>query len=684
LLADPLVPRALRRVPAVLGAALLFAALYAAERAFRHLQLDEVGQAIDAIPQRALVLAFLFTVLSYAGLTLYDRLGTLYAGRRVAYRRVAFASFCAYALSHSLGFSAVSGAAVRYRLYAHWGLTPGQIARVVAFCSLTFGLGGMVLGGAILFSEPQAVPFLGDHLPRIALYGIGALLWGIVAGYVCLARLVGVIRPFGHVIELPGFRLALVQVALATADVALTATIFWVLVPHAPGLSWMIFLGVYVAAYTAGLAANVPGGLGVFDSAVLFGLASYLPAPRIVAAIVVFRLYYYVIPLFLAGTMFAGNEALLRGRVVLGRVARLPLLRSLERAPEPDFALAAAAGAVGLSGLLLLGLGVLTARPVPVSADITVQAGQFGPSLIGAGLVVLAAALGQRVTLAWWFTLLLLVLGTVVVAVRGDPGWIVAVLALSALMLVPFRVRFYRPARLVGGKLEPSTAAALLALVVSVLGLVGFRRRAGGLAEAAWWRIVLSPHADLDLRISLVLTVVPGLLALWYLLRPGRVRGGTWDAAARERLERFGAIASDAADGVVWGEAGRAGIPFRRVGRVLLALGDPAGPEGDRVSAVWRLRDLAAQEGRHPAVWRAGPGLLDIYGDLGLATLPLGPDGLLASDTTGEPAAAQSYLVCLAERDLALLLPMLPGLAAATPDRPQRSDGAIRPSAGAS
>ena len=45
----------------------------------------------------------------------------------------AFASFCAYSLAHNLGFAAVSGAAVRYRLYAHWGLTPFQIAKTVAF-----------------------------------------------------------------------------------------------------------------------------------------------------------------------------------------------------------------------------------------------------------------------------------------------------------------------------------------------------------------------------------------------------------------------------------------------------------------------------------------------------------------------------------------------------------------------
>ena len=138
-------------------------------------------------------------MLSYFVLTFYDRLGTIYAGHKVSYGRVAFASFCAYALSHNLGFAAVSGAAVRYRLYSHWGLTPVQIAKTVAFCSLTFGLGGMVLGGTILFIEPRAVPFFGTHLPRAAMYGFGALLWAIVLGYVTFARVLRRVRLFGQI-----------------------------------------------------------------------------------------------------------------------------------------------------------------------------------------------------------------------------------------------------------------------------------------------------------------------------------------------------------------------------------------------------------------------------------------------------------------------------------------------------
>ena len=92
------------------------------------------------------------------------------------------------------------------------------------------------------------------------------------------------------------------------------------------------------------------------------------------------------------------------------------------------------------------------------------------------------------------------------------------------------------------------------------------------------------------------------------------------------------------------------------------ALGDPVGFESDRISAIWRLRDVARQEGLDPAVWRAGAGLLKVYGDIGLTALPLGPDGLPLPESPDETPAAGQYLVCVAERDLTALLALLPEL----------------------
>ena len=166
------------------------------------------------------------------------------------------------------------------------------------------------------------------------------------------------------------------------------------------------------------------------------------------------------------------------------------------------------------------------------------------------------------------------------------------------------------------------------------------------------------------LRLTVALAVVLSLVAIWRLLRPGRVRWLAWDGVARQRLALLGgSIPPARADGVVLGEAEQAGIPFRRCGRVLIGIGDPLGAEGDRVSAIWRLRDLAQQEGLDPAFWRAGPGLLKVYSDLGLTALPLGPDGLPLPESPHETPEAGQYLVCVAERDLSTLLPLLPQLA---------------------
>lgn len=658
----------LRQLPAALGVMLLIGAIYIVQHEFRNLRLRDITRALGAIPPHSLALSFGWTALSYFVLTFYDRLGTIYAGHKVRYSRVAFASFCAYALSHNVGFAAVSGAAVRYRLYAHWGLTPTQIAKTVAFCSLTFGLGGMVLGGAILFLEPHAVPFFGSDLPVAAVYLAGALLWGIVAGYIILSSILGRFRMFGHEIDLPNPRMAVLQVLLATVDVAVTATIFWQLLPAAPRLPWPEFLGIYVGAYTAGVATNLPGGIGVFDTAILLGLQPYVDAPRIVGAIIVFRLYYYVIPLFLAGTLFSANEVVLRSEALWRRTERAPAVQAIGRWSEPDFAVATATGSVALCGVLLLCLGVLAPKADyawldPDVADLANQAGEFVPSLIGAGLVMMAIGLSRRVNLAWGLTLFLLVIGAAFAAAQTDRPWVAAVLMLAILLVLPFRSCFYRHASLLSGPLDSSGAVSLFVLAICLLALAATRPYTGGLANNAWWAVVVSRTVPNSVRVAVALAVTFGLIAIWRLLRPGRVRWLPWDAAARGRLLALGVIPPRQADGLLLGESERAGIPFRRCGRVLLGLGDPSGAETDRVSTIWLLRDLAHQEGLDPAFWRAGPALLKVYGDIGLTALPLGPDGLPLPEASDETPVTPHYLMCVAERDLGTLLPLLPALA---------------------
>ncbi|NMJ40286.1 lysylphosphatidylglycerol synthetase family protein [Roseomonas sp. JC162] len=634
-----------RHGPTVFGLLLLVAAIYVVQREFRNLHWSDIQGALHSTPAHALWGAAGCTLLAYLVLTAYDRLGSVYAGHPVSYARTSLASFVAYSLANNLGFSTVSGAAIRYRFYAAWGLSPGAIAKVVAFTSLTFGLGGFALGGLVLVAEPEVLPFFGDGTPRWVMQAAGIAMWCVVGSYILLARFVPHFRMFGHQIDLPGFRMAVAQTALASADVAVTALIFWMLLPPVEGLTFLHFLGIYVLALSAGIAANVPGGIGVFDGAVLLGLSGYLAAPVVIGALLLFRLYYYIVPLFLAGLLFAGFEASQR-RHVFERI-------SAERGVAISFEVPAMAALAVIAAMALIVIGALPVKPNALDGILDLlddAANHFAASVVGSLLLVAAYGLMRRLAIAWWVTLVLLLNGAVITALRGEPWWLIGLFLMIAGVIGSARGAFYRRARLTAEPLTKEAAAAIAAAALCGLALATVAYQ-GAYADLSWWGLVLSADAPPSLRFAVGVAGVLLLAAAGWLLRPARPPALAYDAEVRGRLAALGAMAPEigGADGAVFGEAGRAGFAFVRRDGIWLGLGDPAGEERDRVSAIWRFRDICARAGVDPAFWRVGPELLRVYSDIGLTPFPLASD------------AGPRFLVCRAERDLDALMPLLPG-----------------------
>lgn len=628
-----------RHGPAVFGVLLLVGALYVVQREFRGLAVADIRRAMAAIPPAALWLAAGWTVAAYLVLAVYDKLGSAYAGRPVSWPKSFLASFCGYSLAHNLGFAAVSGAAVRYRLYSAWGLSPLEIAKVVGFTSLTFGLGGMALGGLVLLVEPEVVPWFGSHLPHWALQALAVPFWGIVITYVVLSRFVRHVRVFRYALDLPSPRMALAQTVLATVDVAVTAAIFHTLLPAADGLTFIRFVGIYLAAYTVGIAASVPGGLGVFDGAILIGLQPYLGAPEVIGALLVFRLYYYIVPLFLAGGLFAGFE-LGQRRAVLQRVT------AFGRGSEP-LEVPVITSLVTLAGALLLFLGALPTRDTIIerwAGQSAALASHFAASVIGSLLLVMAFGLLRRLTLAWAASLFLLVNGAAIAWVRGEAWWLWGAFLLLAGLVAALRGAFYRDSRLVR---EPLSAEALLPLIaVAACGLaLALIAYGGKVSEDSWWEVVFSRSAPDSLRFTVGLTAVLLLAGVARLLRPARLVASPWGPETRARLIALGGTPPATADGAVFGEADRAGVAFLKRSGVWLALGDPVGERQDAISAIWRFRDLCERAGVDPAFCRVGPGLLRVYGDIGLIAVPMAEPG--------------RHLALRAEKDMARLRELL-------------------------
>src|SRR5690554_3048826 len=121
----------------------------------RDLSLADVLNSLNAISLHRWLLAIGATLVAYAALAGYDSLALAHLRKKVPWRFITFASFTAYAIGHNIGASVFSGALVRYRAYSSLGLGGKDIGILVAFCSFTFFLGSLLLGGIVLLVEPR-------------------------------------------------------------------------------------------------------------------------------------------------------------------------------------------------------------------------------------------------------------------------------------------------------------------------------------------------------------------------------------------------------------------------------------------------------------------------------------------------------------------------------------------------
>jgi uncharacterized membrane protein YbhN (UPF0104 family) len=268
---------------------------------------DEIGDAVQAIPAARLGSSLVFVAASYFCLSCFDALAVRYVGRPLAFRQTALASFCALSIGHNVGMAALSSGAVRYRFYTRFGLTGGQIARVIGFCGITVGLGLATLAAIVL---------LFDLGPDTDLFGISQDA-RVAAGLACLAGPLGYllicalrvpVRLRQWRIEPPVLGLALLQVGIGTLNFACVAAAIHQLVAVFGPITYFEVAGAYVTANIAALISHVPGGLGVLEATML----GILPGAKIIGALVAFRVLYFFVPLLIGLPTFLASEAYYR------------------------------------------------------------------------------------------------------------------------------------------------------------------------------------------------------------------------------------------------------------------------------------------------------------------------------------------------------------------------------------
>jgi len=598
--------------------------------ALRHYRYRDLADALHAIPNEQIGLAALLTILAYAILPAYDALALAYAGSRLPMRRVAFGSVIAYGMSQTLGFAALTGSAIRYRLWSSWGLSTSEIARAAAFASSTFTIGVVAIAGVVLIVEPVTTVEL-LHIPLLLARTLGVACAGIVGAYLAWSALRHEpVRIRRIEIPVPALSTAARQLAIAIADWGVAGAVLFVLLPGGARPSFIAFLGVFLLAQFAGLISHVPGGLGVFEALMVVLLAPTVGAHNVVGALLAYRLIYYLAPFAVAIVMLTAHES--RVDVPLRVAGRAAGRWAPAIVPHALSITTFVAGAIllfsGATPSVRSRLALLhDALPLAL-----IEASHLTASLTGAALLIAAWGIRRRLDAAYHITIGLLALGIVTSLLKGLDWEEASALALVLLVMLPARDAFYRPTRLLNEPFTPQWIVAVATVVgASIwLGTISFRH--AGVTSDLWLRF--APHADAARFLRATAGVVIAL-AGYAGLRLLRIAPAEVDLPDDAALARAAAVIASTSDTtanlallgdkrLLFSDSGRAFIMYGIAGRSWIALGDPVGPANELAELAWKFREEADRHDAWTVFYLVSAASLPLCIDLGLSLVKIG------------------------------------------------------------
>lgn len=616
-------------VKIIIPIAIALLAVFVLHKLATHVKWTDVKADLAAAPWLSLLLALCFAALSYVGIAFYDALAmrSVVPGKVPTYV-AALVGAAGYAISGLLGVSYLTGTAVRYRVYASFGLDLGQVAGVIAVSWTGFLSGLVIVLGGLLAFHPQGLSAVLPIAPGVeTMAGVALLLaWG---GYlIWLAQGARQFKAGGYTLQLPGAKIAGALAAVGVLDLLGAAMTLYVLLPADLVQNLPYFVTIFFAAIGLGIISHSPGGLGVFEATLIAGLGA-AGRSDVLAALLLYRLVYTILPFALAvlgvsAIMASARRHSLTGGAKSIRRAFYPLIPPL------------AAGIALLAGVLLLISGNLPAEQsrlgllrelLPLSF---IEASHLAGSIAGLLLIVVARGLYRKLYRAWAVAMGLMVVGLVASMLKGlDWQESLSILA-TLLVLGLFRPAFYRADGASVFRLNGTWIVSIVALMAAVFWIGLFAHSHIPYRNALWWDFTWHGDASRFLRASLAAAVVLVVIVFDTLVTGKRTR--QTPEPIPDVVRRLTAQSTESEVGLALlgdkafliSQDERAYIAYADTGRSLITKGDPVGDPKAGNRLIWQLREMADKQGKRCAFYAVSPRYLPTYLDLGLSILKIG------------------------------------------------------------
>ena len=559
-----------------------------------------------------------------------------------AHRREVFKlAFVSNSLSNTLNLSGAIGSTVRLIGFASMGIEPARAAALVGMQVLALPLGLSLLIAVTLVHG--GTPTITDASAQwLVVLALTAAVLYLPLFFVLTTRR-GLMRWLPKQQALPSWPLKLELGMLSLLDWLLAAAVLYAClklagVPIHP----IDLIACFAAASVLGLLSLVPGGIGVFDSVLVLGLGTmgYEPSTSL-AGLFLFRICYYVLPLFAGLTL--GSGMLARRLPILGRANER--LRS-----HPLF------GILGLPASLLANLGIRLLAVLTFAAGLLLLASAAIPAvrehvemvhdvlplaaiessywlsiLSGVLLLGLGRGIDGRLRLAYRLTMPLLLLSALLALTKGlHYGEALFLLGVAGLLRLRKR-EFSQAAMSLSSAVTFGWYAGLL-FVVAVFFAVGIGSVFGDDSFDLMY-FGADGHSSRLARglVAAVIGLATYLIWQFFAVRRTPLKLPDRDELLRARslFEEFGggefAHLSFMRDKhLFWSADGHAVMAYGSVRDRLVALGSPCGADTARRRAILDFRRFADAQDRVPVFYEVFERDLSLYHDLGFDLFKLG------------------------------------------------------------
>ncbi len=619
---------------APLGVIIFIVAIVLLSNEMKNYSYQQILDTLKAIPSFKIIFALILALLYYLILGGYDVVAFKYINVPLKFKNVVFTCFISNALGNNTGYSMLFGGSIRYRLYSLYNVSMLNVTKVLFFSSATIWFGLLIIGGIVFTFFP--VNFSDGKFFFHSSQPLGILFLSVVAIYTLLSLFKSKpIKLFNKwTISFPNIKITLWQMLLATADWVIASCTLFVLLPSGE-IPYITLLQIFLVAQMLGILSQVPGGMGVFETAIVMMLPEATESSYVMGALLAYRAIFYFFPLSIALLLLASHE-FFRAKKRFKVLARFYGGRMASLIPQ------ALSISIFISGAMILFSGVtdvsssVIKRLVDYIPVYILDFFHFTISVIGINLLFISRGLLLRIKRAYSYAVIFLTMLFPLALINGYGYEKIVFLLVMLALVIPSKKYFYRSLSLIAVKLNMVWFMMISAVFVTSVWLSFFVYRP---KIYSWTDFGMSLFSASDwsrsLRVCIGMVITFAIIIIAELWKRYRYKQSSVDLANIKRIsdESMYVYSKYAFENRnIFDMNSDAFMMYSQINNSAVIFGDPVGNKRSAGELIWDFKEMTDSKNINPIFVYLGYRNLKFYDDIGLDIASFGVDANIALD----------------------------------------------------